>query len=104
APPRGVRLRDDRDSVRLSWAYPEGAEGPVLVAGGRVGQEQRTLQTLPPGSTSVPLHGLPPDVDYCFTVAVVYSTDVVVPAPPVCTRRRAASTAPAETPPAGRAG
>jgi hypothetical protein len=93
APPTGLTVRDGWDSVTLSWSYPGGAEGPVLVAGGRTGQEQRAFETLAPGSTSYTLHGLDRRADYCFTVAVVYSADAVARSPQVCTTR-AGRTAP----------
>ena len=87
APPRAVKLRDGWDSITLSWTYPNGAEGPVLIAGGRTGEQQKAFQTLAPGSSSYTLHGLAERADYCFTVAVVYSTDSVVRSSPVCTDR-----------------
>ncbi|WDZ87728.1 tetratricopeptide repeat protein [Micromonospora cathayae] len=87
AAPSGVTLRDNRDSVALSWAYPAGAEGPVVVSGGRTGQNPRAFQELPAGSTSYIVYGLDRDTDYCFTVAVVHSADTVGRAKPVCTKR-----------------
>jgi hypothetical protein len=86
-PPAGVLLRDGWDSVTLSWEYPGGAEGPVLVAGGRTGEQQRAFQTLAPGTNSYTVYGLAERADYCFTVAVVYSTDTVARSAPVCTAR-----------------
>ncbi|MFU8849748.1 tetratricopeptide repeat protein [Micromonospora sp. SL1-18] len=87
APPGQVRLTDRRDSIVLSWTYPAGAEGPVVVAGGRSGQEQHTFLQLPAGTDSYTAYGLGRSTDYCFTVAVVWSTDTVARAAPVCTRR-----------------
>ena len=86
-PPGNVQLRDNRDSITLTWTYPVGAEGPVLVAGGRTGQQPRAFQELDPGSTSFIVYGLPERTDYCFTVAVVWSTDQVGRSTPVCTER-----------------
>lgn len=86
-PPRDVRLRDNRDSVKLTWVYPSGAEGPVVVSGGRTGQERRALQELAPGSTSYVLYGLSDRLDYCFSIAVVYSADHIAHSAPVCTDR-----------------
>jgi hypothetical protein len=85
--PAGVTLRDAYDSVTLSWRYPGGAEGPVLVAGARAGEQQRAFQTLAPGTTSYTVYGLAERADYCFTVAVVYSADSVARSAPVCTAR-----------------
>ncbi|SCL31145.1 tetratricopeptide repeat protein [Micromonospora inyonensis] len=87
APPSGVTLRDNRDSVTLNWTYPAGAEGPVVVSGGRVGQDPRAFQELRAGSTNYIVYGLDRGTDYCFTVAVVHSADTVGRAKPVCTKR-----------------
>lgn len=86
--PADVKLRDNRDSVSLDWGYPKGAEGPVLISGGRVGQERRAFQQLPAGTTSYVVYGLNNQVDYCFTVAVVYTVDQVAASKAVCTKRR----------------
>jgi hypothetical protein len=86
-PPGRIALRDARDSVTLSWTYPGGAEGPVLVAGGRTGEQQRAFQTLAPGTSTYTVYGLAERADYCFTVAVVYSTETVARSAPVCTTR-----------------
>jgi hypothetical protein len=87
AAPGGLALRDGFDSVTLVWTYPSGAEGPVLVAGGRTGVQRQALQTLAPGTTTLTMYGLDERADYCFTVAVVYSTDSVARSAPVCTSR-----------------
>ncbi|MFG3599943.1 tetratricopeptide repeat protein [Micromonospora chersina] len=87
-PPGRLTLTDRRDSIVLSWTYPAGAEGPVVVAGGRSGQPQRTFLTLPAGSADYIAYGLDRTTDYCFTVAVVWSTDTVARTTPVCTKRR----------------
>ncbi|MFE9956560.1 tetratricopeptide repeat protein [Micromonospora sp. NPDC005299] len=87
-PPGQLTLADRRDSIVLSWTYPAGAEGPVVVAGGRSGQPQRTFLTLPAGSVDYIAYGLDRTTDYCFTVALVWSTDSVARTGPVCTKRR----------------
>ncbi|MGW5672895.1 tetratricopeptide repeat protein [Micromonospora sp. NPDC003776] len=86
-PPGRVRLTDRRDSIVLSWTYPAGAEGPVVIAGGRSRDSQHTFEELPAGTDSYTAYGLSRSQDYCFTVAVVWSTDTVARAAPVCTRR-----------------
>ncbi len=86
--PSGVRLSDNRDSVSLTWAYPKGSEGPVLISGGRRGEPQRAFQQLPAGSADYVVYGLNEQLDYCFTVAVVHSTERVATSTPVCTARR----------------
>ncbi|BFU43531.1 fibronectin type III domain-containing protein [Krasilnikovia sp. MM14-A1004] len=86
--PQNVRLRDNRDSVSLQWGYPPGAEGPVLISGGRTGQQQRAFQQLPAGTTDYVVYGLNEQENYCFTVAVVYTVDNVAASPQICTNRR----------------
>ena len=85
--PTDVKLRDNRDSVTMSWVYPKGAEGPVVISGGRAGQERRVFQQLSAGSSDYIVYGLNEQLDYCFTVAVVYSTERVASSAPVCTAR-----------------
>lgn len=87
-PPTGVRLSEGRDSVTVTWRYPAGAEGPVVIAGGRTGQPMQAFATLPAGSTRYVVYGLSSSLNYCFRVAVAYSTDVVARAEPICTNRR----------------
>ncbi|MFC0003869.1 tetratricopeptide repeat protein [Micromonospora siamensis] len=88
SPPTAVGLRDRRDNIALAWTYPAGGEGPVVISAGRSGQEPRVFQQLPAGTDSFIVYGLDRVNDYCFTVAVVWSTDTVAKAAPVCTRRR----------------
>jgi hypothetical protein len=85
--PTGVTLRDNRDSVALTWRYPRNAEGPVLVSGGRQGQQLKVFQQLAAGTADYMVYGLNEAVNYCFTVAVAYSTDRIAASAPVCTRR-----------------
>lgn len=85
--PTGVKLKDNHDSVALTWAYPKDAEGPVLVSGGRTGQPLRAFQQLPAGTTDYMVYGLNDTQNYCFTVSVAYSTDRIPASAPVCTKR-----------------
>ncbi|HEX5200239.1 fibronectin type III domain-containing protein [Paractinoplanes rhizophilus] len=85
--PTGVKLKDNRDSVSLSWAYPKDAEGPVLISGGRTGQPLRAFQQLPAGTTDYMVYGLNATQNYCFKVSVAYSTDRIAASAPVCTER-----------------
>ncbi|MET7668550.1 tetratricopeptide repeat protein [Micromonospora luteifusca] len=88
SPPSAVTLRDNRDSIALNWTYPAGSEGPVVIAGGRTGQDRNVFATLPAGTNSYVIYALNRTNDYCFTVAVVWSTDTVASSEQVCTRRR----------------
>ncbi|WP_327043053.1 tetratricopeptide repeat protein [Micromonospora ureilytica] len=87
-PPSAVTLRDTRDSIALNWTYPAGSEGPVVIAGGRTGQTHNIFATLPAGTTSFVIYALNRTNDFCFTVAVAWSTDTVARSKQVCTRRR----------------
>ncbi|MEU8411001.1 tetratricopeptide repeat protein [Micromonospora sp. NPDC048842] len=87
-PPSAVTLRDTRDSIALNWTYPAGGEGPVVIAGGRTGQTHNIFATLPAGTTSFVIYALNRTNDFCFTVAVAWSTDTVARSKQVCTRRR----------------
>ncbi|MFI6241219.1 tetratricopeptide repeat protein [Micromonospora sp. NPDC050795] len=87
-PPSAVTLRDTRDSIALNWTYPAGGEGPVVIAGGRTGQSHNIFATLPAGTTSFVIYALNRTNDFCFTVAVAWSTDTVARSKQVCTRRR----------------
>ena len=86
--PQNLRLQDNRDSVSLAWRYPKGSEGPILISGGRAGQQQRAFQQLPAGTTNYVVYGLNEQLDYCFTVAIVYAADRVATSPRLCTKRR----------------
>ncbi|RIV39780.1 tetratricopeptide repeat protein [Micromonospora radicis] len=88
APPTDLGLRDNRDSVTLNWTYPAGSEGPVVISGGRAGQAPSPFADLPAGTESFVVYGLNRSLDYCFTVAVAWSTDVVARSGEVCTERR----------------
>ncbi|MGC4859624.1 tetratricopeptide repeat protein [Micromonospora sp. DT41] len=87
-PPGSVALRDNRDNIALRWTYPAGGEGPVVISAGRAGQDKTAIATLPAGTDTYIVYALNRANDYCFTVAVVWSTDSVASADEVCTRRR----------------
>ncbi|MDM4718228.1 tetratricopeptide repeat protein [Micromonospora sp. WMMA1363] len=86
-PPGALILRDGSDNVTLRWTYPAGGEGPVVISGGRAGQQQTAFANLPAGTTDFVVYGLNRSTDYCFTVAVVWSTDTIARSKQVCTDR-----------------
>jgi hypothetical protein len=86
-----VVMKDDGYSVTLSWLDPSAGSVPFIVTGGRVGEPTTPVASVAPGHTTQTLYGLNPKYDYCYTVAAVWSTDLVQPSPQVCTKR--ASTA-----------
>jgi hypothetical protein len=85
--PRDVGLKDNGNSVSLQWTYPSDAERPVLVSGGRTGQKPRVFQQLPAGANEYVVYGLSDTQNYCFTVAVAYSTKNIATSSQVCTER-----------------
>jgi hypothetical protein len=92
-PPTNVALHDGTASVTLTWKYPAGAEGPVILSAGRPGEARHAFQTLAAGTENFVVYGLAEGTDYCFTVAIAYSTDVVAMSSPVCTARKPVTTA-----------
>ncbi|WP_240670143.1 fibronectin type III domain-containing protein [Actinoplanes solisilvae] len=85
--PTNVRLRDSRDSVALQWTYPKDSEGPILISGGRAGQPQKPFQQLAAGSSDYVVYGLNEKLNYCFTIAVAYSSSNIARSTLVCTKR-----------------
>jgi hypothetical protein len=96
-PPSRVRLDDERSSVTLTWTDPSGGAAPFIVAGGRAGEQQRAMGQVPAGTTRYALNGLNANLEYCFVVIAVYSTDRLLPSEQVCTARSAISARPSST-------
>jgi hypothetical protein len=88
-PPGDLRLRDDGDSLTLTWTDPGDGTVPFLIAGGRAGRPPQKIQAVESGSTSFTLNGITPTGDYCFLVVAVYSPEHTAPSTLVCTRRTA---------------
>jgi hypothetical protein len=86
-PPTGVKLADSGGSLTLTWVYPSGANGQVVLTAGRPGQPRRTFQTLPAGTSRFTVYSLAADTNYCFAIGVAYSATDIKTAPPVCTAR-----------------
>ncbi|MDG4765694.1 tetratricopeptide repeat protein [Solwaraspora sp. WMMD406] len=91
-PPTEVALTDDGVAVTLTWTDPTAGSVPFIVASGRAGAQLGALATINPGQTLFTINGLSPDLDYCFAVLAVYSTDEYAPSAQVCTDRNAART------------
>jgi hypothetical protein len=96
-PPSRVRLADERSSVTLTWADPSDGTAPFIVAGGRTGEQQRAMGQVPAGTTRYELNGLNANLNYCFIVIAVYSTDQLAPSEQVCTERSATTARPSGT-------
>ena len=86
-PPTGVTLKDDGGSITLTWLDPSDGQVPFIVAGGRLGALSAPLETVPAGRTTSTIYGLNDRYDYCFTVAAVWSSDMIVPSMRTCTHR-----------------
>ena len=50
---------------------------PFIVAGGQVDTTPTPLESVPVGRTTSTIYGLNVRYDYCFTVAAVWSADVI---------------------------
>ncbi|MBV2365743.1 protein kinase domain-containing protein [Streptomonospora nanhaiensis] len=85
--PTGVALRDGNITVALSWEQGSGEEAVHYVVGGPTGGEESTMASVPAGENRVEITGLNPDVEYCFRVVAVQSTEVSAASERVCTER-----------------
>ncbi|MBX7266211.1 fibronectin type III domain-containing protein [Micromonospora sp. Llam7] len=86
-PPGDLAMRDDTNTITLTWTDPSDGVVPFVVAGGRVGQPLGMMATVDPGRTSHTVNGLNSRVDYCFAVLAVYDTDRFATSGQVCTSR-----------------
>jgi hypothetical protein len=91
-PPGQVVMKDNGYSVTLSWLDPSSGSVPFLVSGGRVGEPPTPVASVAPGHTTQTLYGLNPSYDYCYTVAAVWSTNLIQSSPQVCTKRATTAT------------
>ncbi len=87
-PVTDLALTDNGDSLAVTWTYPSGANGPVIVSAAFAGEPMRAMQSLPAGAQTYTLPVQDKQRDYCVTVTVAYSSEKIVTAPPVCTKRK----------------
>jgi hypothetical protein len=85
--PTDVKLVDNGGSVTLTWADPSGGQVGFIVAGGRDGTPSAPVQSLEPGHTRTTIYGLRTDVNYCYTVAAVWSSATISVSSRTCTHR-----------------
>ncbi|SNT59757.1 hypothetical protein SAMN05421812_111258 [Asanoa hainanensis] len=90
-PPTDLAVREDGDALLLTWTDPTAGTVPFIVAAGRTGTQLRAMATIEPGATRYLANGLSTEIDYCFTVVAVYSTDKYATSGQVCTTRTAQS-------------
>jgi hypothetical protein len=86
-PPGQLTLKDQGTAVTLTWLDPSGGQVPFIVEGGRSDAAASPIVTVPAGRTTQTIYGLNPRFDYCFTVAAVWSTDLIQASPQTCTKR-----------------
>jgi hypothetical protein len=92
--PAKLKLTDEGASITNTWRDPSDGTVPFIVAGARRGDESHPMQSIPAGRTRSTIYGLNTSFDYCFTVAAVYSIDVVAQSDQVCTHRLSTATPP----------
>jgi len=85
--PTGLNLVDAGGSVTLTWHDPSGGRVPFIVAGGRDGTASTPLDSVAAGRASSTIYGLNINFDYCFTVAAVWSSEVISTSVRTCTHR-----------------
>ena len=85
--PSDLRLRDDGNTITLTWTDPSGGTVPFFVEVGPPDGKLRIYGRLNPGETTYPVVGLNPKADYCFSVVAVYSTTVLATSNLACTQR-----------------
>jgi hypothetical protein len=86
-PPTDLAVREDGDALLLTWRDPTAGTVPFIVAAGKAGTQLRAMGPVEPGVTRYLANGLATNLDYCFTVVAVYSTDRYATSGQVCTRR-----------------
>jgi hypothetical protein len=86
-PPGQVRVHDEGTFVTITWLDPSQGRVQFIVSGARVGDAATPIVTVPSGRTEQRVYGLNPRYDYCFTVAAVWSADLVQSSPQTCTTR-----------------
>ncbi|MGQ4268537.1 protein kinase domain-containing protein [Nocardiopsis changdeensis] len=85
--PADVALTDDLVAVSLTWTDNTGGESAHVVVGGPADTRGTSMARTGAGESSVEISGLNPEVEYCFQVVAVHSTEVLAPSEEVCTDR-----------------
>src|SRR5262249_6607796 len=85
--PNTVVLKDNGGSVTITWVDPSDGKVPFIVAGGRAGTASTPVETVPPGRTTSTIYGLNVRYNYCYTVAAVWSSDMIAASKQACTKR-----------------
>ncbi len=85
--PTKVELDDQGSTVHVNWADPTDGRNGFMVTMAREGQQLRPVSQVGPGKTTTYVAGLNPDLEYCFAVVAVYSTNQFASSKQVCTER-----------------
>ncbi|MFY7065183.1 protein kinase domain-containing protein [Nocardiopsis changdeensis] len=85
--PADVALTDDLVAVSLTWTDNTGGESAHVIVGGPADTRGTSMARTEAGESSVEISGLNPEVEYCFQVVAVHSTEVLAPSEEVCTDR-----------------
>ena len=95
--PTALRIVEDGGGiVTLTWSDPSPGTVPFLVSGAREGDALVAIQPVPAGETTTTIYGLNVNFNYCFSVAAVWSADVIQESMTTCTRREGVSSPPTE--------
>ena len=85
--PTDVQVRDYGTSVEITWTDPGEGKNSTIVTGGHPGEVLKPMGEVGPGQTRFELRGLNDQLDYCFAVVAVYSTDSFASSAQSCTTR-----------------
>ncbi|WP_143133573.1 tetratricopeptide repeat protein [Actinoplanes philippinensis] len=87
-PPTGVKLKDRGASVDVTWKDPSDGKVPFIVTMARNGQQHSSMARVDLGRTKTTISGLNPNLEYCFAVVAVYSSDRFASSNQVCLGRK----------------
>jgi len=87
-PPTNLKLDDKGGTIVISWSDPSGGTVSFVVFEAQEGRGFNIGKQVPAGTTSVPLDGLNPSINYCFIVSAAYSVDDLAASVQVCTNRK----------------
>ncbi|WP_203896178.1 fibronectin type III domain-containing protein [Actinoplanes xinjiangensis] len=87
APPTGVKLKDRGSAIDVTWRDPSGGKAPFMITMAREGQQLKPVAQVGLGKVRTTVAGLNPDLQYCFAVVAVYTSDRYASSNQVCTER-----------------
>jgi hypothetical protein len=87
SPPTGVKLKDRGSAIDVSWRDPSDGKAPFMITMAREGQQLKPVAQVGLGKIRTTVAGLNPDLEYCFAVVAVYTSDKYASSNQVCTER-----------------